>query len=107
MEGLMKWVIVMLSLAVIVGSAFQGWEGERLKSDLVNMLKFHSPAQIKELLINDKREDGRQRIYSITLTLQDPSVPGMYEAEADVVYNKVGSEWEIGDVGLRSLRKVE
>jgi hypothetical protein len=27
MEGLMKAVIVMLSLALIVGYAFQGWEG--------------------------------------------------------------------------------
>jgi hypothetical protein len=38
MEGLMKAVIVMLSLALIVGYAFQGWEGEQLKSDLIGRM---------------------------------------------------------------------
>lgn len=107
MEGLMKWVIVVLSLAVIVGSAFQGLEGERLKSDLIGTQQFHSPSQIKELLINDKREDGRQRVYSVTLTLQEPGAPGVYKAEAEVIYDKVGSEWEIRDVGFTSLKKIE
>ena len=107
MEGLIKWLIVMLSLAMIVGSAFQGWEGEQLRSDLVGSLKFQSPSHITELFIHDKREDARQRVYSVTFTMQDPSVPGAYTGEADVIYNKVGSEWEIGDVGLKSLQKIE
>ena len=115
MEGLMKAVIVILSFALIVGYAFQGWEGERIKSDLIGRmlgeretgLIFQSRSQIKELLINDKREDEQQRVYSITLTLQDPRVPGLYKAEADVTYTKVDSRWEVEDVGLKSLIKVE
>lgn len=107
MEGLIKWLIVMLSLAMIVGSAFQGWEGEQLRSDLVGSLKFQSSSHITELFIHDKREDARQRIYSVTFTMQDPNVPEAYKAAADVIYNKVGSEWEIGDVGLKSLKKIE
>lgn len=115
MDGLMKSVIVMLSLALIVGSAFQGWESERLKSDLIGTMmveregawKFHNRSHIKELLIHDKREDAQHRVYSITVTLQDPRVPGVYKAEADVTYNRVGSGWEIEGVGLKSLTKIE
>ncbi len=115
MEGLMKAVIVMLSLALIVGYAFQGWEGEQLRSDLIGRMLgeretgwiFQSRSQIKELLINDKKEDEQHRIYSITLTLQDPKVPGVYKAEADVTYNRVGSGWKIEHVGLKSLKKIE
>lgn len=111
MDGLMKWVIVLLSLALLVGSAFQGWENEQLKNDLIGALVGEgvsgSRSHIKELLINDKREDGQHRIYSITVTLKDPRVPGVYEAEADVTYTKVDSRWEVEGVGLKSLEKIE
>lgn len=107
MEGLMKWLIMMLSLTMIVGSAFQGWEGEQVKSDLAGLLKFQSPSHITEFFINDKREDTRQRVYSVTFTMQDPKAAAAYKAEADMIYNKVGSAWEIGDVGLKSFEKIE
>ncbi|MFQ5804674.1 MAG: hypothetical protein ACE5JQ_17430 [Candidatus Methylomirabilales bacterium] len=107
----MKSVIVMLSLALLVGSAFQGWEDEQLENDLIGALVGEgvsgSRSHVKELLITNKREDGQHRIYSVTVTLQDPRVPEVYEAEADVTYTKVDSRWEVEGVGLKSLTKVE
>jgi hypothetical protein len=69
-------------------------------------LKLHSASQITELLVNDKRESARERLYSITVTLQDPSGPGIYKAEADVTYAKADSGWKIAEVDLRSFIRV-
>jgi len=40
------------------------------------------------------------------LKLQDPRSPGAYQAEAEVIYEKVDSNWEV-KVGLKSLKKIE
>ncbi|MFQ5847212.1 MAG: hypothetical protein ACE5IQ_05985 [Candidatus Methylomirabilales bacterium] len=111
----MKAVIVMLSLAIIVGSAVQGSEIDRLKSDLIGRTmggrekgwKFQSPSQIRTLIINDTWRDVHRRVYVITVTLQDPAVPGAYRAEAEVTYERVDSRWDLRGVGLRSLVKIE
>lgn len=126
MKSMAPALIVALSITLIAGLAVQapaaermkpaiGSELERMKSALVGKVmggrekcwKFESVSQIKELLIRNKKEQARKRLYSVTLTLQDARVPGLYRAEAEITYEKVDSEWEIRVVGLKSLRKME
>jgi len=54
---------------------------------------FQSPSQIKSLVVDDKKEEGDNRIYEITLSLSDERVGGVYEAKATVTYKKVGKKW--------------
>lgn len=115
MKSFIKLLIALSSLPLVFGFAFQATEVEQMKSDLIGKVmggrekawKFQSVAQIKELAINNKQESAQQRVYSITLKLQDSRVPGAYKAEAEVTYEKADSKWEIKVVGLRSLVKIE
>ncbi len=108
-------VIFALSLTLIFGYSSQAFEVERIKSDLIGKVmggrekgwKFQSLDQIKELVITDRKEEARKRVYSLDLKLQDPRVPGVYKAKADVLYERVDSRWELKVVGLKYLMKVE
>ena len=108
-------VLVILTVGIGLTNAQQPAEVEQLKSDLIGQTMggrekswaFQSVDQIKELIIQNKGEDEQKRMYSITLVLQDPRVPGKYKAEAQVVYEKVATQSKIKSVGLVSLVKIE
>src|ERR1043165_7636625 len=78
-------------------------ESDQLKSDLVGQCmggrekcwKFQSVDQIKQLVIKNKSEDARKRVYTVALQLQAANVSARYEAEARVEYTKVGTGWKI------------
>ena len=114
MKLFIESLILILSLPSTLGFAIQASETEQMKSDLIGKVmggrekgwKFQSVAQIKELVINNKKESGQQRIYSVTLKLQDVRVPGAYKAEAEVIYEKTDSKWEIKAVGLKSFMRI-
>jgi hypothetical protein len=107
--------LAVLTAAASLGYAEQATEVEQLKADLIGHTmggrerswQFQSVEQIKELVIRQKTEDARQRIYDITLELQDPRAPGKYKAEARVQYTKTDTRWHIASVGLISLVKIE
>ena len=92
----------------------QAAETDQLKSDLVGQCmggrekcwKFQSVDQIKELVIKNKTEDARKRVYTVTLQLQAANVNDKYEAEARVEYTKAGNAWKIKQVGLLSMKKI-
>jgi hypothetical protein len=115
MKTLSLSLILVIAFSPIVALAQQASEVEQMKADLVGKSMggrekgwmFQSPAQIKQLAITRKTEGAQQRQYAVTLTLQDPRVPGAYRAEADVTYARVDSRWEIQVVGLKSLVKIE
>ena len=108
-------IVVILTATAAVTNAESPSEAKQCKSDLIGQTmggrercwKFQSPSQIKELVIQNKREDVQKRVYSITLILQDPKVPGKYKAEAQVVYEKVDGQMKIKSVGLISIAKIE
>jgi hypothetical protein len=108
-------VAVILSLAPGFTNAEPRSDADQCKFDLVGQTmggrercwKFQSPDQVKELVIQNRREDAQQRVYFVTLVLQDPRVPGKYKAEAQVVYERVGNRWKIEHVGLTSIAKSE
>ena len=93
----------------------QGAESDQLKSDLVGQCmggrekcwRFQSVDQIKELVIKNKTEDARKRVYTVTLQLKAASATGKYAAEARVEYTKAGNAWKIKQVGLLSMKKIE
>ena len=93
----------------------QASESDQLKSDLVGQCmggrekcwKFQSVDQIKELVIKNKTEDARKRVYTVALQLQATSAKDKYAAEARVEYTKAGNAWKIKQVGLLSMKKVE
>ena len=115
MKRLIISAVFVLALTFIFGQAFPASEADQMKSDLIGKTmggrdrgwKFQSPEQIKELVINDKKEEPKRRVYSITLKLQDPRAQGAYKAEALVTYEKVDTRWEIKVVGLKSLVRME
>jgi hypothetical protein len=88
---------------------------DQIKLDLVGKTmggrekgwKFQSADQIKEMNIQDRKEEGDKRVYTLSLTLQDARVPGPYAAEAEATYEKVGSQWKLEVVGLKSMKKLE
>ena len=108
-------LFVLFILTATTVFAEQRSEIEQCRSDLIGQTmggrercwKFQSPSQIKELVIQNKREDVQKRVYSITLILQDPRVPGKYKAEAQVVYETVDGQMKIKNVGLISIAKIE
>src|SRR5437667_7139905 len=118
-ESLMKirsvLIVVILTATAAVTNAESPSEAKQCKSDLIGQTmggrercwKFQSADQIKELVIQNKREDGQNRVYSITVMLQDPRVPGKYKAEAQLVYEKVDGKAKITNVGLISITKIE
>ncbi len=115
MKKLIVSIIFGLALFFVFGQTFSASEAEQMKFDLIGKTmggrdkgwKFQSSEQIKELVINDKMEEPQRRVYSITLKLQDPRVPGVYKAEALVTYERTEAKWEIKVVGLKSLVRME
>jgi len=90
-------------------------EIDQLKSDLIGQCmggrekcwKFQSADQIKQLIIRNKTEDSRERVFTIGLQLQAAKASGKYAAEARVEYTKTPAGWKIKNVGLLSLKKIE
>ena len=88
---------------------------DQLKSDLIGQCmggrekcwKFQSADQIKQLIIRNKTEDSRERVFTIGLQLQAAKASGKYAAEARVEYTKTPAGWKIKNVGLLSLKKIE
>lgn len=126
MKRLTQSLIFVLSIQFIFGLTLQGrgaeqtkptldTEVEQMKSDLVGKVmggrekswKFESVSQIMDLVINKKKEGPHQRVYSVTMTLHDSRVPGVYKADAEMTYEKVDSQWELKVVGLKSMTKIE
>lgn len=115
MKSFIKLFIPIFALPLCLALAAPVSEVEQMKSDLMGKTmggrekgwKFQSPSQIKSLVINKKTESAQQRVYVITLKLQDERVPGVYQAEAVVTYEKKESTWAIKVVGLKSFVKLE
>ncbi len=126
MIRLMQSLIFAISMQFIFGLILHGYadeqikpvlgsETEQMKSDLVGRVmggrekswKFESVSQIKELVINKRKEEPKKRVYSVTLTLHDSRVPSVYKAEAEMTYEKVDSKWELKVVGLKSITKID
>jgi len=117
MERTMKLIslLTMIGLAAWLALPMQAAESDQLKSDLVGQCmggrekcwKFQSADQIKELVIKNKTEDTRKRVYTVALQLQAANATGKYAAEARVEYTKTGSVWKVKQVGLLSMKKIE
>ena len=113
----MKFITLLMTLAVAGGLVLpmQAAQSDQLKSDLVGQCmggrekcwKFQSVDQIKKLVIKNKTEDAKKRVYTIELELQAANASGKYAAEARVEYTKTGTVWTIKQVGLLSLKKIE
>jgi len=107
--------LVILTAPIRFANAEEPPEVAQCKSDLIGKTMggrercwhFQSANQIKELAIQNKREDGQKRLYSVNLVLQDPRVPGKYKAEALLVYEKVDGQTKLKSVGLVSMKKIE
>src|SRR5580765_6375320 len=93
----------------------QASESDQLKSDLVGQCmggrekcwRFQSTDQIKELVIKNKTEDARKRVYTVAMELQAGNINAKYAAEARVEYTKAANGWKIKQVGLLSMKKIE
>ena len=112
----MKTTIVVVLMIISVALCFgQPSAVEQMKSDLVGQSmggrekcwRFQSVDQIKECTIDKTTEDAAKRVCLVSMKLQDPRIPGAYNAKAQVTYVKFGVEWKIKSVGLLSLMKVE
>ena len=113
----MKFITLLTTMAVAGGLVLplQAAQSDQLKSDLVGQCmggrekcwKFQSADQIKKLVIKNKTEDAKKRVYTLALELQAANANGKYEAVARVEYTKTGTEWKIKQVGLLSLKKIE
>lgn len=78
----------------VMGGREQGW-------------KFQSVSQVKNLTVDDTEESAIKRIVTVTMRLEDPRVPGAYEAKARLMYEKEGGNWKLDTVGLLSMRRLE
>src|SRR5438128_8676416 len=117
MERTMKFISLFMMIAVAgkLALPMQAAESDQLKSDLVGQCmggrekcwKFQSVDQIKELVIKNKTEDARKRVYTVALQLQASNANAKYAAEARVEYTKTGGAWKIKQVGLLSMKKIE
>src|SRR5437667_812811 len=117
MERTMKFIFLLTTIVVAgwLALPMQAAESDRLKSDLVGQCmggrekcwKFQSVDQIKELVIKNKTEDARKRVYTVALQLQASNANAKYAAEARVEYTKTGGAWKIKQVGLLSMKKIE
>jgi hypothetical protein len=110
--------ISLLIMIVIAGELvlpMQAAEADQLKSDLVGQCmggrekcwKFQSADQIKKLVIKNKTEDSKKRVYDVAMELQAANANGKYAAEARVEYTKTKAGWMIKQVGLLSMKKIE
>src|ERR1051325_3235236 len=108
MERPMKYVSLWTTLMVAgwLVMPVQAAESDQLKSDLVGQCmggrekcwKFQSVDQIKQLVIKNKTEDARKRVYTVALQLQAANANAKYAAEARVEYTRAGSGWKIKQV---------
>ena len=113
----MKFISLLATMSVAGGLLLpmQASESDQLKSDLVGQCmggrekcwRFQSADQIKKLVIKNKTEDTKKRVYIIELELQAANANGKYAAEARVEYTNTGTVWTIKQVGLLSLKKIE
>ncbi len=108
-------ILVCLTASVVLTTAAQSEEIEQLKTDLIGHTmggrdkcwKFQSASQIRELTIKNKTENEKNLVYSIHLKLQDSRIPWKYDAEAQVVCEKVNAQRKIRSLGLISLVRSE
>src|SRR6266496_3430011 len=110
-------ITCLLTMILMAGLTLpiQAAQSDQLKSDLVGQCmggrekcwRFQSADQIKKLVIKNKTEDAKKRVYTIELELQAANANGKYAAEARVEYTKTGTVWTIKQVGLLSLKKIE
>jgi len=113
MKSMSLWMTILVAAGVAL--AARGSEADQLKSDLVGQCmggrekcwKFQSVEQIRELVVKDKTEDSRKRVYTVALQLQAGKVSAKYSADARIEYTKTAGGWKIKQVGLLSLRKIE
>ncbi len=111
----LKIFSVLFLLLSSMGSPLDADEVQQMKSELIGKVmggrercwKFQSPSQIKNLEIKSKKEEEANRIYSIVMELSDSRISGVYRAEADVTYKKIGIDWKIEMVGLLSLVRIK
>ena len=113
----MKFISLFMMIAVAGGLVLpmQAAESDQLKSDLVGQCmggrekcwRFQSTDQIKELVIKNKTEDARKRVYTVAMELQAANINAKYAAEARVEYTKAVNGWKIKQVGLLSMKKIE
>lgn len=90
-------------------------EVERLCGDLLGHTmggrercwKFQARAQIKELLVKRASEDAQQRVYEVALKLQAAPGAPLYAAEARLEYRRQGAAWNLAEVGLLKLARLE
>lgn len=90
-------------------------EVEQMKADLIGHTmggrekswKFQSPAQIKQLVIKSRIQDGRRQVCTLALQLQATNSSATYAAEATVEYWQTPTGWKVDHVGLLSLKKME
>ena len=108
-------ILTTIVLAGWLALPLQAAESDQLKSDLVGQCmggrekcwRFQSVDQIKELVIKNKTEDARKRVYTVALQLKAANVNAKYSAEARIEYTKAGNNWKIKQVGLLSMKKIE
>src|SRR3989442_14908206 len=113
----MKHIFWLMTMMVLGGRAISApaAEVDQLKADLVGQSmggrekcwKFQSVEQIKELVIKNKVEDTKKRVYTVSMQLQAANGGGKYAAEARIEYGKAAARWKILHVGLLSLSKME
>jgi hypothetical protein len=107
------WSIMMLAGAFAL--SMRASEVDDLKTGLIGHTmggrekswKFQSTQQIKELTIKESRGDSQKRVFTIALQLQATPSSGKYAAEARVDCAKAGTKWDVKQVGLLSLKKIE
>jgi hypothetical protein len=110
-------IVVLLAGGPLVQQSISESESRReeIKSDLVGHKmggreegwKFQSVSQIKELTIDDTKEEANARVLTVTLRLEDSRVSGAYQAKALLTYEKEGSDWKLESVGLLSMKRLE
>src|SRR5262249_336704 len=111
----MKHLFCLFTLIVALARPTLAAETDQLRSDLVGhgmggrekSWKFQSVDQIKELVVKNKVEEAQKRVYTVALTLQAAKDSAKYSAEARIEYAKGSAGWQIKQVGLLSLRKVD
>ena len=111
----MKHFLFTLIMASTLVLSMPAAETDQLRADLVGQSmggrekswKFQSVDQIKDLAIKNKTEDAQKRVYHIALKLQATRDSAKYSAEARVEYVKTPAGWQIKQVGLLSLTKME
>ena len=108
------WSIPVALAGLLALAAAEG-EADQLKSDLIGhsmggrekCWKFQSVEQIRELAIQTRSEESHRRVYTVSLRLQANQTSPLYAAQARVEYTNTTHGWQIQQVGLLSLAKLE